>query len=177
MCHPHPLYGGTMENKVVARSARYISERGVESVRFNFRGVDQSEGSYNNGDGEREDMQAVIAYVLGISPQARLAAVGFSFGSYVALEVGARSAAVQALVAIAPPLRLFDFEFLKTSSKPKLIVYAEKDQYTPSEVTAAFVRTLTGSIDSMCIPEVDHFFGPQVDAVGHKVADFVVSNL
>src|SRR4030095_15804012 len=73
ICHPHPLYGGTMENKVVARCARYISEAGIEAVRFNFRGVQQSDGSYDEGRGERDDLLAVIRYVRNTSPQANLA--------------------------------------------------------------------------------------------------------
>src|ERR1043165_6993166 len=86
--HPHPLYGGTMENKVVARCARYISEAGIEAVRFNFRGVQQSDGSFDSGRGEREDLEAVIDYVKGISSQSKLAVVGFSFGAWVGLETG-----------------------------------------------------------------------------------------
>src|SRR5438477_13133159 len=83
ICHPHPLYGGTMESKVVARCARYISEAGIEAVRFNFRGVQQSEGSFDAGRGERDDLLAVIDYVVGISSAAKLAVVGFSFGAWV----------------------------------------------------------------------------------------------
>jgi uncharacterized protein len=177
LCHPHPLFGGTMENKVVARSARYISESGIEAIRFNFRGVDQSEGSFDNGNGEREDLEAVIAHVLKVSPGARLAVVGFSFGSFVALEVGARHPSVKALVGLAPALRMFNFEFLKPSVKPKLIVYAGKDQYTDAATTAAFAASLSEPVTSICIPDVDHFFGPEVDQVGHTVAGFVLSVL
>ncbi len=177
LCHPHPLFGGTMENKVVARSARFISESGIEAVRFNFRGVDQSEGSFDNGNGERDDLQAVIDHVLKAAPDARLAVVGFSFGSYVALEVGVRQPSVKALVGLAPALRMFDFGFLKSSSKPKLIIYAGRDQYTDAATTAAFVASLSEPVTSICIPDVDHFFGPEVDQVGHKVTEFVLSVL
>ena len=156
-----------MENKVIARSARYISENGIEAVRFNFRGVDQSEGTFGAA------VSAMIFrqrpdHVLKISPDARLAIVGFSFGSFVGLEVGVRDSSVQALVGIALPLRMFDFEFLKSSSKPKLIVYAGNDQYTDAATTSAFVESLSGPVASICIPGVDHFFGPEVDRVGHS---------
>src|SRR5262249_11461725 len=130
ICHPHPLYGGTMENKVVARTARYVSEAGIEAIRFNFRGVGQSEGFFDQGQGERDDLRAVLAYVRSVSPQSSIAAVGFSFGAWIALDVGTADPTVKALVGIAPPVRMFDFEFLTSSSKPKLIVYAENDQYT-----------------------------------------------
>src|SRR5262245_45532315 len=78
ICHPHPQFGGTMENKVVARSARYVSEAGIEAIRFNFRGVQQSEGSFDEGRGECDDLRSVIEYVRNLSPSARLAVAGFS---------------------------------------------------------------------------------------------------
>src|SRR6476646_7466828 len=70
VCHPHPQFGGTMENKVVARAARYIAEAGIEAIRFNFRGVGQSEGLFDAGQGERDDLRSVIDHVAGVSPQA-----------------------------------------------------------------------------------------------------------
>jgi len=173
ICHPHPQYGGTMENKVVARCARFIAESGIEAVRFNFRGVGQSEGSFDGGPGERDDLRAVIEHVMGISRQTRLAVVGFSFGSWIALEVGERHPSVTAIVGIAPPMRMFDFEYFNTSSKPKLIVYAENDQYTPASATKAWIESARQPIESVLIPGVDHFFGPDVDHVAVKVAQFV----
>jgi alpha/beta superfamily hydrolase len=177
ICHPHPLYGGTMENKVVARTARYLSEARIEAVRFNFRGVGQSEGSFNEGRGERADLRAAVAYVHDISPQAKLAVIGFSFGAWIALEVGERDSSLSALVGIAPPVRLFDFDFLKTSSKSKLIIYAENDQYTDAATIKAWLVDATGPIESVLIPGVDHFFGIRVDEVGKKVADFLSRTL
>lgn len=173
VCHPHPLFGGTMENKVVARAARYIAEAGIEAIRFNFRGVDQSEGKHDQGRGEREDLLAVIDHVLSISSNARLVLVGFSFGSWIALDVGARHPSVHALVGLAPPVRMFDFEYLSATSKPTLIVYAENDQYTPAATTKSWVESSKQRVESVLVPGVDHFFGPQVDAVGRKVAEFV----
>lgn len=163
-----------MENKVVARASRYISEAGIESIRFNFRGVSQSEGSFDSGRGEREDLHAVIDYVAGISPEATLAVVGFSFGAWVGLDVGEKHPAVRALVGLAPPVRMFDFHFPGLSSKPKLIVYAENDQFTDSATTKAWIETANPPIESILVPGVDHFFGPLVDEVGHKVAEFLV---
>jgi uncharacterized protein len=173
ICHPHPLYGGTMENKVVARCARYISEAGIEAVRFNFRGVQQSDGSFDEGRGERDDLIAVIDHVLGISPGAHLAIVGFSFGAWIGLTVGADHPAVRALVGIAPPVRMFDFKTFQSSSKPALIVYAGNDQYTNPASTKAWIDTATAPVESVLIPDVDHFFGVRVDDVGMKVAEFV----
>jgi uncharacterized protein len=174
VCHPHPQFGGTMENKVVARAARYISEAGIEAIRFNFRGVAQSEGSFDNGSGEREDLRAVIDHVAGISPHAGLAIVGFSFGAWVGLSVGAAHPAVRALVGIAPPVRMFDFHYFESSSKPALIVYAGNDQFTDPEATKAWIASARSRVESILFPGVDHFFGPQVDEAGLKIAEFLV---
>src|SRR5262245_26010577 len=159
ICHPHPQFGGTMENKVVARCARYISESGIEAIRFNFRGVGQSEGSFDNGRGEREDLSAVIDHISNSSPDSRIAVVGFSFGAWIGLDVGDRDNRVHALVGLAPPVRMFDIEHLSSSSKPKLIVYAENDQYTPASATRAWIASSKQPIESACISGVDHFFG------------------
>jgi len=174
VCHPHPQYGGTMENKVVARIARYVSEAGIDAVRFNFRGTGRSEGSFDSGRGERDDLRAVIEYVAHRAPTGKIAIVGFSFGAWIGLDVGRQSNVVKALVGVAPPVRMFDFGFFTDASKPTLIIYAENDQYTPSSTTKAWLESsATESLESACIPDVDHFFGPQVDNVGRKVAEFL----
>jgi uncharacterized protein len=173
ICHPHPLYGGTMETKVVARCARYISEAGIEAVRFNFRGVQQSEGAFDSGRGERDDLIAVIDHVRGIAPDASLGVVGFSFGSWVGLGVGYDHPAVSALVGIAPPVRMFDFHYPDAASKPTLIVYAGADQYTDAATLKAWIDTAKQHVESVLIPDVDHFFGARVDDVGMKVAEFL----
>jgi alpha/beta superfamily hydrolase len=177
ICHPHPFYGGTMENKVVARVARYVSEAGIEAIRFNFRGVGQSAGHFDAGRGEREDLLAVIDYVRGISPTARLAVAGFSFGAWIALGVGDTHPAINALVGIAPPVRMFDFEFPNSSSKPRLIIYAGNDQYTDTPTTEQWLKRANGPVESMLFPDVDHFFGVRVDDVGKKVAEFLQRHL
>jgi alpha/beta superfamily hydrolase len=173
VCHPHPQFGGTMENKVVARASRYISETGIEAIRFNFRGVGQSEGTFDNGAGEREDLRAVIEHVTRISPHARLAVVGFSFGAWVGLSVGAAHPAVCALVGIAPPVRMFDFQYFESLSKPTLIVYAGNDQFTDPGVTQEWIASGRSPVESILFPGVDHFFGPQVDEAGRKIAEFL----
>src|SRR6516165_63600 len=166
-----------MENKVVARVARYVSEAGIEAIRFNFRGVGQSAGHFDAGRGEREDLLAVIDYVRGISPTARLAVAGFSFGAWIALGVGDTHPAINALVGIAPPVRMFDFEFPNSSSKPRLIIYAGNDQYTDTPTTEQWLKRSNGPVESMLFPDVDHFFGVRVDDVGKKVAEFLQRHL
>ena len=166
-----------MENKVVARAARYIAESGIEAIRFNFRGVDQSEGKHDEGKGERDDLLAVTHHVLEVSPRARLALVGFSFGSWIALEVGVKHPAVDVLVGLAPPIRMFTFDYDNATSKPTLVVYAGNDQYTPAASTRSWIESAKQPIQSLLVPDVDHFFGDQVDMVGRAVAEFVHNTL
>jgi len=177
VCHPHPLYGGTMENKVVARCARYLSQAGVDTFRFNFRGVDESEGTFDSGRGERDDVRAMIDYVVETLPAASLAVVGFSFGSWVGTASGAEHDAVRALVAIAPVVTKADFDRLKNSAKPKLIVYAGQDQYTDPASIEAWIAQAQAPVESFLVPGVDHFFGERVNEAARKVADFVAGHL
>jgi hypothetical protein len=177
LCHPHPVYGGTMENKIVARCARDISGGGIETLRFNFRGAGQSDGAFDSGRGERDDLRAAIDFVLGKSPQARLAIVGFSFGAWIGLEVGRSHPSVDVLVAIAPPVRMFEFPPLEASSRRKLVVYAGRDQYTAPEATRKWIEGLAPPVESYFVPDVDHFFDNRVDEVAAKVAAFVSSAL
>jgi alpha/beta superfamily hydrolase len=110
---------------------------------------------------------------VSVSPESRIAVVGFSFGAWVGLDVGEHDPAVSALVGIAPPVRMFDFQFLRSTSKPTLIVYAETDQYTPAETLRNWLASAGPHVKSVYVPEVDHFFGPQVDNVAIKVTEFV----
>ena len=166
-----------MENKVVSRIARYVSAAGIEAIRFNFRGAGQSQGSYDEGRGERDDLTAVIDFVHKTSPQAKLAIAGFSFGAWIGLAVGAQNAKVAVLAGVAPPVRMFDFKFLGLTSKPTLIVYAGNDQFTDASTMQAWLEHAPKSTESVLIPEVDHFFGPRVDEAGKDVAEFLNRSL
>ena len=104
LCHPHPLYGGTMETKLVARAAKKLSESGFQTLRFNFRGVGRSEGSWAEGAGERDDLRAALDYIRSRLPESWLAVFGFSFGAWVGLDVGNSRSDVEALVGVAPPV-------------------------------------------------------------------------
>lgn len=173
LCHPHPLHGGTMENKVIARSARYLADAGHETLRFNFRGVGQSQGAFDAGRGEREDVEAALRFVSEQSPAARIAVVGYSFGSWVGTAVGVRNEQVDGLVAIAPPLTMYDFSFLAGSPKAKLIVYGGRDGFLNVEAARQWIAGCAPPVEQFFVPDADHFFGPYVDDVARAVTSFV----
>src|SRR3954452_13636581 len=123
--HPHPQFGGTMHTKAVFQGAKGLTRIGCAVLRFNFRGVGRSAGRFDNGDGEKADFSAGLAYMAARYPGARLWAAGFSFGAWVALEVGAEDDRVTALIGIAPPVatsisgQAYTFEHTLASLKPK----------------------------------------------------------
>jgi hypothetical protein len=127
VCHPHPLYGGTMNNKVVYTVARAFNELGLRTVRFNFRGVGKSEGGYGEGIGETDDLLAVLSWVKRTRPNDRVWLAGFSFGSFVAARA-AQQWPTDQLVSIAPPVTHFDFTGFQLPSCPWLIVQGDQDE-------------------------------------------------
>ena len=140
VCHPHPLHGGTMDNKVVFTVARRLREHGLHVLRFNFRGHGGSEGTHDEGRGERGDVAAAIDALAGlVAPRdaRRLSVCGYSFGSFVGLSEGVLDERVMALLAIAPPVNHYDFSPIATTSKPVGVVYAPDDELVP----VAAVRT------------------------------------
>jgi alpha/beta superfamily hydrolase len=130
-CHPHPQYAGTMHNKVAYRASEAIFERGLPVLRFNFRGVGQSEGAWGDGVGEEEDAIAAIDFLRSLYPQSTTLLGGFSFGAGIALAVGAREDRVAAMLAVAPGAGRRDFSFLERSAKPKGVVQGTDDELCP----------------------------------------------
>ena len=139
VCHPHPRGGGTMNNNVVYRVAKALVAGGVAALRFNFRGVGTSTGSYADGIGEEDDARDALAFARTCYPTLPLWMAGFSFGARVGLTVGAASPDVERLLGVGLALRMFDYGFLAQSSKPKAIVQAAEDEYGGrAEIEAAF---------------------------------------
>jgi uncharacterized protein len=137
-CHPHPLYGGTMHTKVVYRSAEALNAAGLRTLRFNFRGVGCSTGTFDEGIGEEEDVRAALDWLrLGL-PGSPVVLGGASFGSLVALGVGVDEGDVVALVALGLPVHIYDYSFLGRTRKPVLAIQGELDQFgSPREVEEA----------------------------------------
>ncbi len=157
ICHPHPLHGGSMQNKVVHTLARGFGELGLRSVRFNFRGVGRSGGEYDHGMGETEDLLAVIAWVRARRPQDRIWLAGFSFGSYVALQASVRID-IDQLVLVAPPVNLYEFSALALPSCPLLVIQGGADEVVPAAQVRSWVEQLASSPRLIYLEGVSHFF-------------------
>lgn len=157
VCHPHPLYGGAMNNKVVTTLAKTMRSLGIATIRFNFRGVGQSAGSYAEGIGESEDLLAVLDWVKQVRPLDKVFLAGFSFGSYVAARV-ADQWPVSQLITVAPPVNHFDFDNLSKSYSPWLVVQGEQDEVVPAEEVFAWIKKQTFPIQLIKMPNASHFF-------------------
>ncbi|HET7556609.1 MAG TPA: alpha/beta fold hydrolase [Rhodanobacteraceae bacterium] len=157
ICHPHPQHGGSLRNKVVTMLERSLRESGLDTVRFNFRGVGESEGEYDEGDGESGDLVAVAQWVRRVHPGDALWLAGFSFGSYVALRT-ARSLAANALITVAPPVGRWDFEGVAMPECPWLVVQGEDDEVVEPQAVFEWVETLDPQPTLVRMPETGHFF-------------------
>ena len=133
VCHPHPLYGGTLHNKVVHRMASALFDLGAAVLRFNFRGAGKSAGHHDRGIGELEDARAALGFLSRRFPGARRWVGGFSFGAWVAARLAASEPAIDRLILVAPPVSRSGFEVLRTSRVPKLIVQGTRDDLCPLE--------------------------------------------
>lgn len=161
ICHPHPLFGGTLQNKVVYTVAKAFNEIGARAVRFNFRGVGESAGSYDEGKGEVQDCLAVLNWVKEQFPDDKIILAGFSFGAYVAQSAGTQFP-IQQLISIAPPVRSFAIAKLKLPSCPWLVIQGEEDEVVPPQAVFAWLETLDPQPKIIRFPKAGHFFHGQL---------------
>jgi uncharacterized protein len=175
VCHPHPQYGGDMDNSVVVAVTRALGEHGVATLRFNFRGVGESEGSYSGNLAEADDARAAVAWFRARLPQSRISLGGYSFGAMVALLAGHDAADVERLVAIALPATMFDCGPFRESVKPKLFLTGDRDQYCPLGVLEALVKALPGENALVRLAGADHFFAGHEAAIGEAVTRFLAA--
>ena len=157
VCHPHPLEGGTMHNKVVTMVARSLRELGLISVRFNFRGVGLSEGTYDNGRGETLDLLAVAQWSQQARPDVQLWLGGFSFGAWVAL-LGARHLPVAQVISIAPPAGHWDFSAVLPPACPWLVVQGEADDVVAPQAVYDGLAKLNVHPTLVKMADTGHFF-------------------
>jgi len=157
ICHPHPVHGGTMHNKVVTIVERALGELGLDTVRFNFRGVGKSTGSYDEGQGESDDLASVVAWVRGVRAGDALWLAGFSFGSYVALRM-AKALDADALITVAPPVGRWEFETVELPDCPWLVVQGEEDEVVEPQQVFDWVESLAVSPQLVRMAETSHFF-------------------
>jgi uncharacterized protein len=173
LCHPHPAHGGTMDNRVIYRTGKAALEAGLAVLRFNFRGVGASTGSYDEGIGEQDDVAAAINWLAARYPSLPLVLAGFSFGAWVGLQVAVRDPRVGALVGLAPPLRFCDFDFLLESRKPTLILTGSRDEFCPHELMDRLASKLPGSTRLRRVEGADHFFSKELPQVQDLVTAFL----
>ncbi len=129
VCHPHPVFGGTMHNKVVFQAAKALDSLGIAVLRFNFRGAGLSEGVHDKGRGEIHDVRAALEFLATQFPTVRLLVAGFSFGCWVGMRAGCEDARVEKLIAIGAPVNNSDFAYLGKCAKPKLFVHGSNDEH------------------------------------------------
>jgi len=172
LCHPHPLYGGEMDNPVVTTAAEAAVEEGFQTLRFNFRGVGKSEGTHADGVGEKDDVRAAIELLNSKVDGPSLILVGYSFGAMVGLPVAIEDARVKGVVVIAPPLEMHNFDFLKGSKKDKLVIVGNRDLYCPVGKLKELYQHLEDPKSLVMIEGANHFFSYHVKFLTPPLREF-----
>ncbi len=158
VCHPLSTEGGTMHNKVVTMTARALRELGIDTVRFNFRGVGGSAGTFDEGNGEVDDLRVVARWVRAQRPGTALWLAGFSFGAYVALRAG-QSLQPALMLSIAPPVgRIWDFSAITLPTCPWLVIQGEVDEVVDPHAVVAWIEALPQPPQLVRMPDTSHFF-------------------
>ncbi|MGH7821840.1 MAG: alpha/beta hydrolase [Candidatus Binatia bacterium] len=173
VCHPHPEYGGTMDNPVVAVLAERAAHAGLATLRFNFRGVGGSDGAYSGTFAESEDAHAAALFLRERTALERLTLVGYSFGAMVASLAAARESLIERLVAVALPATMFDTRFLETCDKPKLFLLGEEDDYCPPAALQALVARLPGRNELRILAGADHFLFGYEEEIAAEILAFL----
>lgn len=164
VCHPHPQHGGTMHNKVVYRLARGLRRAGAVVLRFNYRGVNLSQGSYAHGEGELEDTRACLAHLRGRYPNLPYTLAGFSFGSRIVLRLGCtESPAPRRIIAAGFPTIYKDMSYLNGCTVPRIFVQSTRDQFGPVAEIEPAVNALPEPKKLILIDAQDHFFAGALD--------------
>ena len=181
VCHPHPLYGGTLHNKVVFHAMKALNGFGFPVLRFNFRGTGLSEGEHANGIGEVEDVRAALDW-LELEFTLPVIFAGFSFGAAVGLRAAYSDDRVHALIGLGLPVvpledRVYDFEFLRACTKPKLFVSGSRDQFGPAGKLEALVNAFADPKKLVRIEAGDHFFEGRLKEMRLAIEDWVRETL
>lgn len=173
-CHPHPQYGGDMYNLVIHTAVDAASQEGLSTLRFNFRGVGESEGFYGEGIGEREDVEAAVEYFHSKLKDGyrSLILLGYSFGACASLPIVVQDERIVGMVAIAPPLELYDFELLKECKKKKLFIAGDRDLFCPASLLEERYQLLEEPKSLAVIPGADHFFFSHTHQLTQPLREF-----
>jgi uncharacterized protein len=168
ICHPHPMGGGTLHNKVVFRAARGLENANIATLRFNFRGVGASAGKHDEGEGEQGDVMAAIDWAKKKHPGKKLIVGGFSFGAWVASRVACELPEVDAIFLIGTPVNKYDFGHLRHCEKPILFLHGTDDEFGDVEKLEKLGESVRNA-ESVIVTGADHFFSKQLDAVDETI--------
>jgi alpha/beta superfamily hydrolase len=168
ICHPHPLGGGTLHNKVVFRAARGFENANVATLRFNFRGAGASAGKHDEGEGEQDDVMAAIDWAKKMHPGKKLIVGGFSFGAWVASRVACELPEVSGIFLIGTPINKYDFGYLRTCERPILFLHGTEDEHGSVEKLEKLVQQVRNA-ESVIVTGADHFFTKQLDTVDETI--------
>ncbi|MBX7221508.1 MAG: alpha/beta fold hydrolase [Blastocatellia bacterium] len=163
VCHPHPVHGGTMHNRVVVRLVRAFLNAGFDVLRLNFRGAGESDGSYDSGIGERADARTGLEFLKQERPGGPLCVGGFSFGSWVGFNAALEEPQVKGLLAVGMPLKHFDFDFLRTVTLPKWTVQGEHDEFGLGPRVRALMESCVDPKGFSMVADADHFFTDHIE--------------
>jgi alpha/beta superfamily hydrolase len=176
VCHPHPLFGGTMHNKVAYHAMKALNSFGIPVLRFNFRGAGLSEGAHDQGHGEREDVRAALDW-LDSEFKLPIVFAGFSFGASVGLRACCGDERVKGLISLGTPVhaegRDYHYGFLSGCHAPKLFVSGDRDKYGPVSQVEAVVRSAPPPAELVWIAEADHFFAGKLDEMQSAIRAWV----
>ena len=182
MLHPHPQYGGTMNNKVVYTLFHAFVRQGFSVLRFNFRGVGRSQGVFDRGEGELSDAAAALDWLQTYNENAEGCWIaGFSFGAWIGMQLLMRRPEISGFISVAPPAKMHDFSFLAPCPSSGLIVQGDKDEVVPEPSVKKLVDKLSSqrgiAIDYRVVPGAGHFFQDEMDQLGGHVDDYLVKAL
>jgi alpha/beta superfamily hydrolase len=180
--HPHPQFGGTMNHQIIYQLYYSFVHRGFAAIRFNFRGVGRSQGSFDHGTGELSDAASALDWAQSINPEARSCWIaGFSFGAWIGMQLLMRRPEIEGFISIAPPANLYDFSFLAPCPSSGLIVHGDKDAVVPHRDVTGLVDKLKTQkgivIEQKVIPGANHFFDGKIDVLMQSVSDYLDKRL
>jgi uncharacterized protein len=179
VCHPHPLGGGTMHNKVVYRAAAGLLDAGLVTLRFNFRGVGASTGAHDDGNGEKQDVLDALKYLTENYPDLPLTLAGFSFGARVGTETTMDDERVARLISIGTPVDKYDFSYLKHVRKPILFVHGDSDEFGLVENLRALVAEVAKNTDAELVvfENCGHFFDKHLNELREAVKNWTLKQM
>jgi len=179
--HPHPQFGGTMNHPIIYQLYYAFAHRNFAVLRFNFRGVGRSQGSFDHGTGELSDAASALDWAQSINPEARSCWIaGFSFGAWIGMQLLMRRPEIDGFIAVAPPANLYDFSFLAPCPSSGLIIQGDKDQIVTLEAQQKLVNKLSHQrdikIDYRIVKGADHFFQNHMDVLTQHVEGYIAAH-